>query len=128
MPSDRERIATLEEAKKNTARAIDAIFLYMREGSLWREETGKSLVRLLQSQEAMAAYQVRCDADRDNIQHDANGLEKRQTAAENRIADTEKFQRRQIKVAIFSGLLIGGAGAGGAKLPDVVTKIIAWFS
>lgn len=118
MPTNEERLATLEESKIHMQQTLSAIWRYMEEGREWREETGKTLSTILNEQKSMSLYQVHCDADRDNIERDAIALEKRVTA-------TEGYQLRQIKMVIMVSTAVGFLASGGAKL---LTKAAEFFS
>lgn len=118
MPTDGERLATLEEAKRNTEQAIHAIFLYMQEGRNWRSETDKTLSKMVQNQDAMAAYQIRCDDERKEIVGKADLVEKRVTV-------TEGFQKRATRAAAIIGIVFGG-GMWGA--PKAFAKIVELIS
>jgi hypothetical protein len=121
MPSPEERFATLEADSRNTAKAIDAIFDYMREGRQWRDDTTRCLATLVTNHQRTAEYQVRCDNERDSI-------DKTVTLLGTRMDNVEAFHKRQIKVAVWAGGIAGSVILGGSKAFDKLDKFLGLFS
>ena len=67
MPTDQERLASLEAHKENTEKAIAAIFEYTKEGRVWREATTSTLATLVVNQVQMKEYQDTCNTERSDI-------------------------------------------------------------
>lgn len=118
MPSDRERLATLEANQVTFTRTQEAIFSYMREGRLQREEMVKGFATMTEQMRQSQLYQERCDADRENMEKDLKKQDKR-------IIATEGFQKTQIKGAVVAGGAISLLVMGGYK---AIEKIVSIFS
>lgn len=117
MPSNEERLATLEATRHANEQFQRDVYSYMEKGSDYRDQTSRDITRLVVIQEAMTQYQVKCDADRVKIANDVANVDKRVTI-------TEGYQKRQVKYASVACMLGGAAGISGAKICE---KIIALF-
>lgn len=118
MPSPEERLAALEENKAHTKETIEAIFTYMKEGRLWRDDVTGTLAVVVNNQKGMVDYQKQCDAERLKLATDTTALDTRVTA-------TEGFQKRQLRLIFFMAIGINFLVMGGAKLLE---KIGSFFS
>lgn len=106
MPLTEERLAALEENKIHTKETIDAIFTYMKEGRAWRDDVISTLATVVNNQKSMTDYQKVCNDERAE-------LEKKHTALDGRVTETEGYQKRQIKVTAFVSLLVSSFIGGG---------------
>lgn len=95
-----ERLANLETNTANTSADLHEIKLYLGKRVEQHEDTKVALARIADKQDAMKAYQEKCDSDRSD--HD-----KRLTRVEN-YQDKQKWAAAKISTFIaFSVSLIG---------------------
>lgn len=118
MPTVEERLATLEESKRIGEAVQDDLREYMKEGRDWREETTKCMSRMEVNQDNFRIYQIHCDTDRGD-------LVAKNTALDKRVADTEGFQKRQMKMGCIIAILASGIGV---TSPKIAQKLVEWLS